>query len=260
MTADAKPLDYSPVAAKNELLTNPGFEIQEPGAMAPGWQVFQGSFGKQLVFENHPVYEGDWSFAIHDTSSKDGFGLRSVLLPASPGQEYEASVNQAVTDLSTVYVDVVDGVIFVQDFELVEPGVFPPGHAAFGGGDGGQLDSTVSYTGSNSWVIQAVPGTGNGLRHVPVPVIPGKTYRATVYATWEGTYPCSLYLDFVDASNTRITVVSALCNLDDPYWNSVELELTAPEDAVYARVIMYYGASEQYRKTWFDDVRIIELP
>jgi len=93
MTADAKPLDYSPVAAaKNELLTNPGFEMQEPGSMAPGWQVFQGSFGKQLVFENHPVYEGDWSFAIHDTSPNNGYGLRSVLLPASPGQEYEASV------------------------------------------------------------------------------------------------------------------------------------------------------------------------
>jgi len=92
MTADAKPLDYSPVAAaKNELLTNPGFEMQEPGSMAPGWQVFQGSFGKQLVFENHPVYEGDWSFAIHDTSPNNGYGLRSMWFPASPGQEYEAS-------------------------------------------------------------------------------------------------------------------------------------------------------------------------
>jgi len=81
-------------AAEIELLTNPGFEIQEPGSYAPGWQRFQGTLGTHLKFETHPhpVYEGDWSFAIYDNSSSNGYGLRSSFFPASPGQKYTASV------------------------------------------------------------------------------------------------------------------------------------------------------------------------
>jgi len=112
LTVDAKALDHSPAKAATEieLLTNPGFEIQEPGSMAPGWQVFQGSFGNQLVFENHPVYEGNWSFAIHDTSPNDGYGIRSSFFPASPGQVYKASV-MAMTEkngLAYLHLDFTD--------------------------------------------------------------------------------------------------------------------------------------------------------
>ncbi|MGI6544006.1 MAG: hypothetical protein ACOX44_13300 [Limnochordia bacterium] len=115
-------------AAEKELLTNPGFEIQEPGSMAPGWQVFQGSFGKQLVFENHPVYEGDWSFAIHDTSPNNGYGLRSVLLPASPGQEYEASV-----------------------MAMAEQDCVPYLHLEFLDADEKRIKDRVVYTDSSDW-------------------------------------------------------------------------------------------------------------
>jgi len=77
-------------AAEIELLTNPGFKIQEPGSYAPGWQRFQGTLGTHLKFETHPhpVYEGDWSFAIHDNSPNNGYGLRSSFFPTFPGQVY----------------------------------------------------------------------------------------------------------------------------------------------------------------------------
>ncbi len=83
--------------AETELLVNPGFEAPAESGLPPGWQIFAGQAGVQLLLEKERVASGAWSFTIVDNSSTGGYGIRSTPLPAEPGQTYRASV-KAMTE------------------------------------------------------------------------------------------------------------------------------------------------------------------
>lgn len=78
--------------AGEELLSNPGFEVQAEEGLPPGWQIFGGDVGQHLCFEQEQVYDGQWAFAVHDDDPSRGFGIRSDAFPAKEGQVYRASV------------------------------------------------------------------------------------------------------------------------------------------------------------------------
>lgn len=82
------------LAASGQLLSNPGFELQKEGEMAPGWQLFgsTGTLGQELRFEKDTAYEGQWALVIYDDSATLGYGLRSEVLPAKAGQVYRSAV------------------------------------------------------------------------------------------------------------------------------------------------------------------------
>jgi len=86
-----------PVSHLN-LLTNHSFE-EAPSATAlpPGWVVFSGKLGEQIFVEGAGdaggvAYTGRNALLFRDMSDATSVGLRSVPLPASPGEEYTASV------------------------------------------------------------------------------------------------------------------------------------------------------------------------
>ncbi|MGI6609409.1 MAG: hypothetical protein ACOX4G_02715 [Limnochordia bacterium] len=78
--------------AGEELLSNPGFEVQAEEGLPPGWQIFGGDVGQHLCSEQEQVYDGQWAFAVHDDDPSRGFGIRSDAFPAKEGQVYRASV------------------------------------------------------------------------------------------------------------------------------------------------------------------------
>jgi len=95
------------LAASKQLLSNPGFEVQKEGELPPGWQKFGlGELGQELCFEQGSAYDGEWEFIIRDESATVGYGLRSEVLPAEPGQVYRASVmGKADTGRGMLYLD-----------------------------------------------------------------------------------------------------------------------------------------------------------
>lgn len=169
------------------------------------------------------------------------------------------TVNKLGTkQLSAISVEVINGLIWAQSFELVEPGKLPLGHTIFSG-PGGELSTTVSHTGLNSWSVEDLHDTTNGLRTMHVPIIPGRTYRAKTYYTYEGHSAGAFYLEFLDASFKRVGEASKALPAGTG-WMSYELEAQAPENAVYAATILYYTKTPNIRKTYFDDITIVELP
>ncbi len=80
-----------PVAAQTTLLENSGFEegIDEASGLPTGWSLFNGEPGVDLKLS--PAEGEGHVFSIVDTSTSSGYGIRSVVLPASPGETYKAT-------------------------------------------------------------------------------------------------------------------------------------------------------------------------
>lgn len=81
-----------------------------------------------------------------------------------------------------------------------------------------------------------------GLRSVKIPVIPGTSYRASVMSYNVDTNS-QLYLEFWDASDTRITPVGIGTNSTRGEWARIEIEQAAPAGAAYATLLLYLSSA-----------------
>lgn len=211
--------------------------------------------GTSQVAATTTDYTGTFTFA---DLPFDSYNIK-IAVGAKEYHTTSATIDKiGVTTVPATTVAIEGGVIWEQGFEIVAPDALPVGHTAFAG-PGGLLSTTVKRSGSNGWEIRDL-GTGknNGLKTVSVPIIPGKTYTATAYYTWEGYNAGSFYFEFQDAEFKRVGVVSKTLAKDEG-WSSWDLTLLAPENAVYAAVIIYYTGSANSRVTYFDDLKIVEL-
>jgi hypothetical protein len=188
------------------------------------------------------------------------FGDYVIKIKVGPDELYSGSVtvdSLGTTEIPVITVTTIGGLIWYQDFELAEPGNLPLGHMVFSG-SGGELSTTVSYSGSNSWAVEDLHDVSNGMRTISVPITPGKTYKAKTYYAWEGWGAGSFYIEFQDAEFKRINTNSKTLTKETG-WSSWELEMVAPENAVYVATIVYYAKSPNDRTTWFDDISIVEV-
>lgn len=89
-----------------------------------------------------------------------------------------------------------------------------------------------------------------GLSSIQMAVEPGEEYSASVYA-YHSQGASELYLEFYNASHIRLDVAAAY-NDELNEWNKLELSRSAPQDAVYAKLLLYLnGLTESV--VYFDD-------
>ena len=89
----AAALLQAPALAQQNLIVNPDFEegIDESTGLPAGWTLFSGEAGVHLIVTPDPEGENH-IFTINDDSTTKGYGIRSVILPAEPGESYRATV------------------------------------------------------------------------------------------------------------------------------------------------------------------------
>lgn len=101
-----------------------------------------------------------------------------------------------------------------------------------------QTSTEQAYEGARSVkLFDPSAASGTGVRTVPIPVVRGETYQASVYSFNE-TGSSHLYLEFWDANNVRIDHVIGTNNGLNG-WNAINLQRVAPAAAVYATLLVY---------------------
>jgi hypothetical protein len=81
-----------PVSAATNLIENADFEIPMIANLIPGWIVFTGRSGIDMVIEPGLAYNGQNAMVFHITEEDQRIGLRSSPTIAVPNQVYECSV------------------------------------------------------------------------------------------------------------------------------------------------------------------------
>lgn len=100
-----------PGQAQGNLLENPSFEVQGPAHLPPpGWTPFSGAMGEQMWVEHGHAVDGEYALVI-DTGGKLNTGLRSLPIPAEPGELYTATVKVyfPTGNRPQLYIDFLDG-------------------------------------------------------------------------------------------------------------------------------------------------------
>lgn len=97
--------------AQNNLLENPSFEVQGPAHLPPpGWTPFSGTMGEHMWVEHGHAVDGEYALVI-DTRGQSNTGLRSLPIPAEPGEVFKATVKVLTPagNRPQLYIDFLDG-------------------------------------------------------------------------------------------------------------------------------------------------------
>ncbi|HHT27171.1 MAG TPA: hypothetical protein GXZ82_08010 [Firmicutes bacterium] len=82
----------APVFAATNLLENADFETSMIANLIPGWVVFTGRIGVDMLIEPDKAYDGESALVFHITDTEQRTGLRSSPILAVPNGVYEAGV------------------------------------------------------------------------------------------------------------------------------------------------------------------------
>ncbi|GIP33313.1 heparinase II/III family protein [Paenibacillus sp. J2TS4] len=103
-------------------------------------------------------------------------------------------------------------------------------------------------------LIDSSAGSGNGLRSNSIVVLPGKTYRASVFG-WNESGTSELYLEFWNEAGTRIGVSRAGVP-GVQTWEQVSLVAEAPSNSAYATLLLYQHQNN-VGTAYFDDAAFV---
>lgn len=114
-------------------------------------------------------------------------------------------------------------------------------YAYSGGANGVSWSTDASLTGVASVRVSDSNSFGRGIESAKIPVVPGNAYYATAWfkvAAGGGSPSSDLYLQFWDASNVRVGVVST-SDAATSAWQFQAVGGFAPASAVTANVLVY---------------------
>jgi len=144
------------------------------------------------------------------------------------------------------------------DFEDVEGG--KPAKWTLYGSMANQIQSVtdIVYAGDYSVRIDDPSSESSiGLRSVSMPIVPGSDYQATIMS-FNLAGESELYLEFWNAANERIGVVSA-ANKALNEWKAISVKGTAMQGAAYATLLLYlHGVNTG--TSYFDRATFAALP
>lgn len=137
--------------------------------------------------------------------------------------------------------------------------VIPGWTQTFGSGFGQlnyEVSSAQAYEGTYSLLMEDYNSARSlGVESDPVPVNPETVYKASAMVNVE-TGSLMMYLRYFDANGVKIGEVSSTVTPTSNQWQQLTINLAAPAQAEYARVLLYTPVAGNNSKGYFDQVRL----
>lgn len=178
----------------------------------------------------------------------------SLLIPAAQGP---AAAAETCPTVSPVVPPTAARLVTNPGFES---GGSTPDSWQLSGQPGAATRSTaIKRSGTAALRIADTSTTQNvNVRSAPVRVLPGESLTAQAYVNPDSALDGSLYLEFWNASGTRVSATSgAVASVGSAgTWTSLTVKGDAPPEAVTADVLFYSSLAESGGVTYWDDVTL----